>query len=143
MNTEEMNLAQLGEKLKYIRSVMGLTQDNLAEKIGVKQVNIARLENGGSTSASTLMAVLTYYSQYVSIDVLFDEKAWQIACMDRELLMKKVHINSIVEAKLTLMKDALLKQVEQNRREAEDNNKILADYITRGMDSAISMFEEE
>lgn len=143
MNQNEMNLEQLGEKLKYIRSVLGLTQESLAEKIGVRQVNIARLENGGSTSASTLMAVLTYLSQHVSIDVLFDEKAWKLASMDRELLIKKTHINSIVEAKLTLMKSALLKKMEENKKMAEENDKQLKEYIERGMDSAISMFEEE
>lgn len=143
MNTEEMNLAQLGEKLKYIRSVMGLTQEALALEVGVTQVNIARLEKGGSTSTTTLMAVLSYYSQHVSIDVLFDDKAWQVAMMDRELLMKKTHINSIVEAKLTLMKSSLMKKLEENRKEAEQHNKLLAEYIERGMDSAISLFEEE
>lgn len=38
-----------GERLKAIRIAAGLTQEQLAERVGMKPTNITRLEKGGRT----------------------------------------------------------------------------------------------
>ena len=37
---------QIGENLKFLRKMQGLTQQELAEKTGIKQQNISRWEKG-------------------------------------------------------------------------------------------------
>lgn len=44
----------MGEKLKAARKAAGLTQVELAEKVGCKQKDISRWENGRPTTAETL-----------------------------------------------------------------------------------------
>lgn len=140
---QENKFKRLGEKLKEIRRILGLTQTELAEKVGINQVSITRLESGGNVGVSILLDVLTFYSQYVSIDVLFDENAWNMASQDREMLLKKVHINSIIHAKLTLMKKHLLDTLHVQRDEQAAREQEFENYIRRGMDSAISMLDDE
>ena len=44
----------MGEKLKAARKAAGLTQKQLAEKVGCTQVDIVRWENGREPKALTL-----------------------------------------------------------------------------------------
>lgn len=44
-----------GEKLKNVREAAGMSQEQLASKIGGKQVSIARWEGGREPRASTLV----------------------------------------------------------------------------------------
>lgn len=51
-------IKDLGYLLKLIRTKQGLTQSELAKKVGLKQVSISRLENGESVSLKTLEKVM-------------------------------------------------------------------------------------
>tara|TARA_Y100000780_G_scaffold132772_1_gene119308 strand:- start:19444 stop:19761 length:318 start_codon:yes stop_codon:yes gene_type:complete len=51
-------IKELGNLLRLIRTNEGLTQSELAKKIGLKQVSISRLENGESVSLKTLEKVM-------------------------------------------------------------------------------------
>lgn len=61
----------LGDRLKQIRSLMGITQKQLAVFTGMTQSAISRLEKGEEVYASVLMSVLHYYHGKVSLDNLF------------------------------------------------------------------------
>ena len=52
MNTKI--LENLGKQLKYLRKDKGLTQEQLAEKIGVHPTYVGKME-GGKSNPSTLM----------------------------------------------------------------------------------------
>lgn len=61
----------LGERLRQIRMLLGMTQKQFAAAIGQTQPAISRLENGEEVYASVLMAALHFYQGKTSLDNLF------------------------------------------------------------------------
>ena len=61
----------LGERLRQIRLMLGLTQKELAAATYLAQPVISRLENGEEVYASVLLSVLYYYQGKISLDRLF------------------------------------------------------------------------
>ena len=61
----------LGERLRQVRLMIGLTQKELAEATHLTQPVLSRLENGEEVYASVLLSVLYYYQGKVSLDRLF------------------------------------------------------------------------
>ena len=80
----------LGERLRQIRLMLGLTQKELAVATYLAQPVISRLENGEEVYASALLAVLDFYREKVNFDRLFDpdldtsDKS-QLYCSSQEL----------------------------------------------------------
>ena len=66
-----MEQKELGRRLQAVRQKLGLTQSDVADKIGVSYLSISRMERGDSVSSSTLMKVLDLYSPDVSLNALF------------------------------------------------------------------------
>lgn len=61
----------IGEQLKAERSKAGLTQEQLAEKIGTKKSFISRIENGrADIQISTLVKLFNGLGRQVSVRVL-------------------------------------------------------------------------
>lgn len=79
-----MNSEQLGQRLKTVREIFGLSQLYVAEKLGVPQSYISRLENG-SMSSGFLINALEFYRQYISLDRLLNEKMSILECIQEEL----------------------------------------------------------
>jgi transcriptional regulator with XRE-family HTH domain len=61
----------LGERLRQVRTLLGITQMQLASSTGMSQPTISRLENGEEVYASVLMSVLHYYQGRINLDSLF------------------------------------------------------------------------
>lgn len=61
----------LGERLRQIRLILGLSQKELAIATNLAQPVISRLENGEEVYASVLMSILFYYQGKISLDSLF------------------------------------------------------------------------
>ncbi|MBM7507686.1 HTH-type transcriptional regulator/antitoxin HipB [Nocardioides salarius] len=53
------DVRDLGEALRRARTDQGLTQIELAERLGVTRMTLSRLENGESVSAETAMRALS------------------------------------------------------------------------------------
>ena len=68
-----MEQKEFGRRLQAVRHKLGLTQSEVAEKVGVGFLTISRMERGDSVSSSTLMKVLNLYSPAVSLNALFAE----------------------------------------------------------------------
>ena len=66
-----MEQKEFGRRLQAVRHKFGLTQSEVAEKLGVGFLTISRMERGDSVSSSTLMKVLNLYSPAVSLNALF------------------------------------------------------------------------
>ncbi|MBQ3755124.1 MAG: helix-turn-helix transcriptional regulator [Clostridia bacterium] len=65
----------LGGKLKELRLNVGLTQEELAAKLGLSRVNYTRYENGKvRPDYETLVKLADFYD--VSLDELFDRKRY-------------------------------------------------------------------
>lgn len=58
--TDEAIAKELGQRLARVRINAELTQDELAEAIGVDRGRVSRLENSGSGKLSTVVAVLRH-----------------------------------------------------------------------------------
>lgn len=135
----ELDIALLGERFKYLRLNMNLTQKMLGEKIGVSTIAVARIETGGPCSATTLFQYLKYFSGFINVDFLFDSKMWNLAMQDTELLVKKIHMNSVVNRKLELLKDNILKKIQVATDEINANLNEINKQVEIGMDSALSI----
>ena len=61
----------LGDRLRQIRTLLGITQKQLAMCTNMTQSAISRLENGEEVYASVLLSVLHFYHGKVSLDNLF------------------------------------------------------------------------
>ena len=66
-----MEQKEFGRRLQAVRHKLGLTQSEVAEKLGVGFLTISRMERGDSVSSSTLMKILNLYSPAVSLNALF------------------------------------------------------------------------
>lgn len=51
-------LAELGERLRAVRLARNLSQQKLAQEAGVGRMTVQRLEEGGSTSLTSLIRIL-------------------------------------------------------------------------------------
>ena len=71
INEQAMDSKILGERLRQIRLMLGLTQKELAAATYLAQPVISRLENGEEVYASVLLSVLYYYHGKISLDRLF------------------------------------------------------------------------
>ena len=67
-----MDAKRLGERLRMIRRYLGFSQQQLAKATNLTQPTISRLENGEEVYASALLAVLKFFQDKVSLDLLFD-----------------------------------------------------------------------
>lgn len=79
-----MNVEQLGLRMRKIREMLNLSQLQVAEKLGVTQTYIWRLENG-SAKADFLIRAMEFYNQYISLDRLMNEKMSILECIEEEL----------------------------------------------------------
>lgn len=61
----------LGERLRQIRMLLGMTQKQFAAAIGQTQTAISRLENGEEVYASVLIGALHFYQSKISLENLF------------------------------------------------------------------------
>lgn len=65
----------LGKKLKELRKYEGLTQQELADKLGIGRVNYTRYETDAvRPDYETLLLIADFYN--VSLDELFDRKGY-------------------------------------------------------------------
>jgi transcriptional regulator with XRE-family HTH domain len=95
------NLTELGNRLKEVRRFLGLSQNELAEKLDCNQGAISKLEVGKG-SIKTFISLLTFYSQYIYINCIFAEKFYLISTDDKDVL--KSNIDSIVS---NIIKDSV------------------------------------
>lgn len=94
-----MNSEQLGQRLKKVREMFGLSQFDVAEKLGVTQGYISRLE-AGSMSSGFLISALEFYKRYISLDRLLNENVSILECLQEELSSPT---NELMKNRVTLV----------------------------------------
>lgn len=110
-----MNSEQLGQRLKIVREMFGLSQRYVAEKLGVRQGYISRLESG-SMSSGFLLDVLEFYRQYISLDRLLNEKMSILECIQEELVSPT---NELMKNRTVLVRE-LVNRLFESFREAQN-----------------------
>lgn len=68
---------QIGENLKSLRKSMGLTQQQVADKLNISRVNYTRYEtNASNPDFQTLVALADFYD--VSLDLIFGRNGYYL-----------------------------------------------------------------
>lgn len=114
----------LGERLRILRNHEGLTQKELANRVGVTQTAISRLENGEEVYASALLSVLNYFQNLIIFDDLFEPETHfhilpfrQNRAEKQELLL---HQLEMLEKALSTYPENWIKQIRQLKQEIDD-----------------------
>ncbi|NLT03178.1 MAG: helix-turn-helix transcriptional regulator [Bacteroidales bacterium] len=66
--------AEMGKRLKTIRSSRRLTQGELAERAGVSVFTVSQIESGKNTSVATLLALLRVLKLLENVETLLPEQ---------------------------------------------------------------------
>lgn len=119
-----ISLKELGNRLKEIRRYLGLSQIELAEKLDCNQVVISKLEVGKG-SIKSLISLLTFYSQYIYINYIFNEKFYLVSTDDKDI--SKSNLDSIISS---IVKDSM-NQYDKDTKEARDKLKQELDKAVR------------
>ena len=107
----------LGERLRQVRTLLGITQKELAACTSMTQPAISRLEHGEEVYATVLLSVLHYYHGKVSLDNLFAPDF----CAEEEHL--------------------LYSSLEERRQRIQRQLDIMADTISEANESSLSQIE--
>lgn len=108
-----MNSEQMGQRLKKIREIFRLSQNDVADKLGVSKISIVRLEKG-SVRSDFLIKALMFYSQYISLDRLFNEKMSIIECLQEEITLPK---SELMKKRVSLIRETVNELFEDFRKE--------------------------
>lgn len=111
-----MNSEQLGQRLKTVREMFGLSQLYVAEKLGVPQSYISRSENG-SMSSGLLINILEFYRQYISLDRLLNEKMSILECIQDELASPK---SELIKNRTVLVRELVIGLFEAFKKEQNE-----------------------
>ena len=112
----------LGERLRQIRLMMGLTQKELAAATYLAQPVISRLENGEEVYASVLLSVLYYYQGKISLDRLFSpdfvaSKEQLVYACREEMLQKLVRQLDLIADTISEANETSLAQIGRLKKE--------------------------
>lgn len=113
-----MNSEQLGLRLKTVRETFKLSQNDVAEKLEVGQSYIVRLEKG-SVRSDFLIKALAFYSQYISLDRLMNEKKSILECLQEELTSPTTEL---VKKRMSSVREMVNEMLEEFKK--EQNNQI-------------------
>lgn len=132
-------LAKLGTRLRILREHMGLTQKQLSEQLGLNSLRCYALENGGAVSAGVLFTFLLHYSRTVNIDVLFSDRLWAMAQFDHELLLKKVHLSSVVNQSLKCLDGQIIRRLTETRMSLLSTLDDLCESVSKDMGTILRL----
>lgn len=71
---EILTPTELGSRLKLVRQGLQLKQQEVAFIIGTSQIKISKIEQGATVTTPLFLKLLAFYSQSISLDILFSEK---------------------------------------------------------------------
>lgn len=139
---ETISLKEFGARMKEIRQLLNLSQKEVAERTGESAVSITRIEHGTAVRSTVLLRYILFYAQYVSIDVMLDTRIWNECRTDKDLILRKPHMNSVVTEKMSTMRARTERQAaEAKHRICQELNK-LENMMKRSIDSVIALTEE-
>lgn len=112
----------LGERLRQVRLMIGLTQKELAEATHLTQPVLSRLENGEEVYASVLLSVLYYYQGKICLDRLFApdfvaSKEQLVYASREEMLQKLVRQLDLIADTISEANEMSLAQIDRLKKE--------------------------
>lgn len=121
MENNDKRLIEFGRRIREVRIYMKMTQKEVAEKVGLQQMSVSRMEKGKELSGKKLMKFLDFYSQYISVDCLFADKFDLIGQENIAHIFEKGSVEKILESKLKTS----LNKLDEAKKQVQD----IIDYI--------------
>lgn len=115
---------EIGARLSLVRQGLNLTQSEVAKEIQTTQIKISKIEQGNSVTTPTFLRLLAFYSQSISLDVLFAEKMTFVT--HENLFNKDYALSKIVKEKLELLRISITHNLTQANDEI---NKAMSDTM--------------
>lgn len=140
--THTIDMPTFTSRLRDVRILLGLTQKEVAEQSGVTALNVSRTETSGKVRSDVFLQLIVFYSTYVSIDVLLDDRAWLSAMEDKDLLLHKPYMDSVLGEKLRIMEEHIRRDIAEEKSKIAKALNVLQNKIIRGLDSVISLTED-
>jgi transcriptional regulator with XRE-family HTH domain len=101
-----------GKKIKLLRNLKGITQDQLAEKIGRTRALVSHIEQTGKANYDTLMLIINCFNLTMQEFEEFDQS--------------QLKINKIKEYKTS---EQNIKQLQERLENYQKENKILKELV--------------
>lgn len=108
---------EIGERLQLVRKGLGFTQSDIAKEIGTTQNKISKIEQGNGVNTFVFIRLLAFYSQSISLTVLFSEKVDFVVY--ENLFDKSFAINKLIKEKLKLLRLSTTHTIQQMKSEIE------------------------
>ena len=106
-----VSIQELGQRLKLLRKRLDLSQESLAESMGVNQNQISRLENGVGGTIELLLLLFSFFSKHFHVDLLFSDS---FDILEKHEKLSNSHsLNSIAVEKLKLAQSEFSTQIEE------------------------------
>lgn len=107
---------EIGNRIKDIRNYLLMTQQQVADAIGVSVLTISKAENGKQIASESFFKLLLYCSNYISLDFLF---AKDFTIVNAENYTKSFSMNSVVKARLEMIRGETNLLLEKTRKQVE------------------------
>lgn len=118
---------EIGARLSLVRQGLSLTQSEVAKEIQTTQIKISRIEQGNSVTTPTFLRLLAFYSQSISLDVLFAEKMDFVT--HDNLFNKDYALSKVVKEKIECLRrsteESMQKVTEDLERTFKDTLSLL------------------
>lgn len=95
--------SEIGERLQLVRQRLSLTQKEVATEINSTPLKISKIEQGSVVTTPDFIRLLAFYSQSVSLDVLFSEKIDFVT--QEHLFDKQFALTKVVKEKLLTLQN--------------------------------------
>lgn len=107
----DINFLKLGERIKIYRVKRGLTQEKLAEKVGVNETYISRVETGSAKPSLKLLFNLSVVLETTMDNLIVDSKLIEdnpvdksieemlLGCNETEKIMIKGLIATVIQCR--------------------------------------------
>ena len=141
MKDSDGKLARAGARMRYVRGLLDMTQQEVAARTGLTKACVSRVELGRGASAAALLALLEFYSEYVRTDMMLSDRLWEAALMEGDLMLKNKAVSSVIEAKLNASEKAMLSSLQKTRNDMVRSLENLQRKIRRSMLSAKSLLD--
>lgn len=108
----DINFLKLGERIKAYRIKQGLTQERLAEKVGVNETYISRVETGSAKPSLKLLFNLSVALETTMDNLIIDSKLKEdnpidqsieemlLMCNETEKIMIKGLIATVIQCRM-------------------------------------------
>jgi len=142
MSKREQNIVgKIGVRTRYVRTLLEMTQTEVAEKTGLTKSCVSRMESGKGVTASVMLTLLSFYSDYVRTDIMFSDSMWEAAVMEGDAMIKDKAVASVVEAKLSATEKSLLQAIRKTQNEMNRELNSLSRKTRRSLLSALDLLK--